>query len=105
MFPSRLSLHFALKHVEQNIMRTLHLQVVEQVVIRQKFTAVGRASPPPEILSLCRNSTGYTVVDSLGEDLTVLNSTQLSELMATLSERDIFPAQRYLSVLNKSPQH
>jgi hypothetical protein len=102
MFPSRLSAHLALKRIEKSIASTLHLQTVEQVVIRQTFVCAGRPQPTLETLNLCRAEQSYLIVKSLGDEITVVSQQDMKQLIETLSERDKFPAQRYLMTLAAS---
>lgn len=72
MLPSRISLHFAFKKIEQVIEQTLKLQVLEQVAINQQFIAVGRTPPPVETLNLCRRNDQYVVVQTKGHEINLL---------------------------------
>lgn len=99
MFPSRLSAHFDLKRIEKSIAATLQLQTVEQVVLHQTFVCVGRPQPILETLNLCRDEKSYVIVKSSGDEITVVSAHDMGELIATLSERDRFPAQRYLTAV------
>lgn len=96
--PTRLSAHFVLKKIQSQI-EDLKYNVIEQVVVNQRFVRAG--GPPAKIdtLNLCKAGNTYTVLRGTESGLTELSLEQLTTLIPTLAERDRFPAQRYLQTI------
>ena len=76
-------------------------QVVEQVSIKQNFVRAGETPAPIETLNLCRQpDQQYVVVVGTGTVVEILPKDRLLVLIETLSERDRFPAERYLKSID-----